>query len=141
MRFPLARAFLSIGAVLLLAGGILPAHAQPSRDSITLTVWWWGEQEASGAKGWMDETVRLYEKAHPNITINTVLQTTNGLYPAFIAAAKAHRGPDIQYLWGGINTLEEVWPGYVAPISDYIPATELQHYLNRQEDTYAGKVW
>ena len=27
-----------------------------------------------------------------------MLQTTNGLYPAFEAAARAHRGPDIQYL-------------------------------------------
>ncbi|HVA88660.1 MAG TPA: hypothetical protein VNL71_02350, partial [Chloroflexota bacterium] len=71
-------------------------------DKTTLTMWWWGEQEAQGAQGWMNETIRLYEKAHPNIVINAVLQTTNGLVPSFETAAKAHRGPDIQYLWGGI---------------------------------------
>jgi raffinose/stachyose/melibiose transport system substrate-binding protein len=117
------------------------AQAHRAAGPTTLTMWWWGDQEAHGAKGWVDETIKLYEKAHPNIVIKAVLQTTNGLYPAFETAARAHRGPDIEYLWGGINTLSEAWPGYVAPISDYIPASELEHYLNRQEDTYAGKVW
>lgn len=115
--------------------------ARHAASPTTLTMWWWGEQEAHGAKGWLDQTIKLYEKAHPNIRIKATLQTTDGLYPAFESAAKAKRGPDIEYLWGGINTLTEVWPGYVAPMSDLIPASELKHYLNRGEDTYNGKVW
>jgi multiple sugar transport system substrate-binding protein len=132
-----AAAFLCSGFAL----GSRVAQAHPAAGSITLTMWWWGDQEAHGAKGWLNQTIKLYEKAHPNIQINAVLQTTDGLYPAFETAAKAKHGPDIQYLWGGINTLTEVWPGYVAPISDLIPASELKHYLNRGEDTYNGKVW
>src|SRR3989454_8435214 len=144
MRRSYSRVLRSFVAVLLLstfALGTAPAQARRTAGPITLTIWWWGEQEAKGAQGWMNETIRLYEKAHPNIRIKAVLQTTDGLYPAFLAAARAHRGPDIQYLWGGINTLSIAWPGYIAPMSDYIPAGELKHYLNRQEDTYMGKVW
>ncbi len=74
---------------------------------VTLTMWWWGEQEAAGAKKWLADTVALYHKKHPNITIKTVLQTTNGLVPAFKAAAAAKKGPDLQYFWGGIWSLED----------------------------------
>ncbi|MDB5077391.1 MAG: extracellular solute-binding protein family 1 [Chloroflexi bacterium] len=141
LRTPAIRA----AAASLLAGivalGAVPAHAHRASSQTTLVMWWWGEQEAQGAKGWLDETIRLYEKAHPDIVIRPVLQTTNGLVPSFETAAKAHRGPDIQYLWGGINTLAEAWPGYIVPMSDYLPAGELKHYLNTSEDTYNGKVW
>ncbi|HZS91742.1 MAG TPA: extracellular solute-binding protein [Chloroflexota bacterium] len=139
-RLRLAGRVFTATLLALLAMGVAP-HSSRAASNITLTMWWWGDQEAHGAKGWLAQTVKLYEKAHPNITINTVLQTTDGLYPAFETAAKAKRGPDIQYLWGGINTLAEAWPGYVAPMSDLIPASELKHYLNIQEDTYNGKVW
>jgi len=115
-------------------------HAFP-KGKVNLTMWWWGEQEAAGAKEWLAQTIALYEKKHPNVTIKTVLQTTNGLVPAFKAAAQAKKGPDIQYFWGGIWSLEDAWNGATKPVSDYIPRSELKHYLNTAEDTYGGKVW
>ena len=73
--------------------------------------------------------------------IKTVLQTTDGLIPAFKAAAAAKKGPDIQYFWGGIWSLDDAWQGNTKPVSDYIPKSELAHYINAKEDTYEGKVW
>jgi multiple sugar transport system substrate-binding protein len=108
---------------------------------VHLTMWWWGEQEAKGAKGWLTQTVALYHKKHPNVTIKTVLQTTDGLVPTFRAAAAARKGPDIQYFWGGIWSLEDAFNGHTKPVSDYIPKSELRHYLNTQEDTFDGKIW
>jgi raffinose/stachyose/melibiose transport system substrate-binding protein len=116
------------------------AQQDPSA-SVNLTMWWWGEQEAAGAKNWLAQTIKLYEKKNPNVTIKTVLQTTDGLIPAFKAAAAAKKGPDIQYFWGGIWALGDAWLGNQKPVSDYIPRSELRHYLNAKEDTYAGKVW
>ena len=116
------------------------AQEDPSAD-VNLTMWWWGEQEAAGAKNWLAQTIKLYEKKHSNISIKTVLQTTDGLIPAFKAAAAAKKGPDIQYFWGGIWSLDDAWLGNTKPVSDYIPRSELRHYLNAKEDTYAGKVW
>jgi ABC-type glycerol-3-phosphate transport system substrate-binding protein len=122
-------------------GGSVKSQDQFPTEPVKLTMWWWGEQEAKGAKSWLAQTVKLYQKKHPNVTIKTVLQTTNGLVPAFKAAAAAKKGPDIQYFWGGIWSLEDAWAGSTKPVSDYIPRSELRHYLNAAEDTYDGKIW
>ncbi len=138
-----AVAALALGAAT--ARGSAPAGGTASKafptGPVNLTMWWWGEQEAAGAKGWLAQTIALYHKKHPNVTIKTVLETTNGLVPAFKAAAAAKKGPDLQYFWGGIWSLEDAWAGSTKPVSDYIPAAELKHYLNTAEDTYNGKVW
>jgi raffinose/stachyose/melibiose transport system substrate-binding protein len=112
-----------------------------SGGPVHLTMWWWGDQEAAGMKNFVADSVQKYEAAHPNITIDTVLQSTDNLMPNFAAAAKAKKGPDIEYRWGGIWNLQDAWDGNLAPVSDYIPQDELSHYLNASEDTSGGKVW
>ena len=133
-------------AAALLGSAALAARSGSSRETspsapVNLTMWWWGEQEAAGAKGWLSQTIAMYEKQHPDVKIKTVLQTTDGLIPAFKAAAAAKKGPDLQYFWGGIWSLDDAWAGNTKPVSDYIPKSELRHYLNASEDTYDGKVW
>jgi len=134
-------------AAVVLTSASLAARAQSgaltksSADKVNLTMWWWGEQEAAGAKAWLNETIKLYQQKNPNITIKTVLQTTDGLIPAFKAAAAAKKGPDLQYFWGGIWSLDDAWAGNTKAISDYIPQSEYKHYLNAKEDTFDGKVW
>src|SRR5689334_1991681 len=130
-----------VGAAALSARTNASSKAAYPTGPVNLTMWWWGEQEAAGAKGWLNQTIALYEKKHPNVKIKTVLQTTDGLIPAFKAAAAAKKGPDIQYFWGGIWSLDDAWAGNTKPVSDYIPKSELKHYLNTAEDTYNGKIW
>ena len=89
----------------------------------------------------MDETIAMYTKEHPNIEIEAVLQSTDSLVPAFQAAAAAKQGPDIQYFWGGVWTLENAWSGALVPVDGLIPADELSHYINNFERTYDGKLW
>jgi multiple sugar transport system substrate-binding protein len=117
------------------------SSASKSRGPITLTMWYWGQQEAHGLSSFLTQSVKKYEALHPNITIKTVLQSTDNLMPNFAAAAKAKKGPDIEYRWGGIWSLQDAWDGNLAPISDYIPASERAHYLNSSEDTWDGKLW
>ena len=135
-------------AVLLTSLGFTGASASVSLKKafptkpVTLTMWWWGDQEAPGAKLWVDDTVMAYQKKHPNVTIKTVLQTTDGLVPAFAAAAAAKKGPDLQYFWGGIYAQQPGWDGQIAPVSDYIPASELKHYINATTElSFKGKIW
>ena len=116
----------------------LPTQAA---EPVKLVMWWWGEQEAPGAQKWLDETIQLYQEKHPNVTIEAVLQSTDSLIPSFQSAMAAQEGPDIQYFWGGVWTLEFVWGGGVAPIDDLIPAEELAHYINNFERTFDGKIW
>jgi raffinose/stachyose/melibiose transport system substrate-binding protein len=134
-------------AFTLLAGSAVAGcgggSGSPNEDSknITLTVWWWGEQEAPGAQKFMDDAVKKYHELHPNITIKTVLQSTDQLIPAFQSAAQAHQGPDIEYFWGGIYTLQNAWNGSIVPINDLIPESERKHYLNNEERTWNGKQY
>ncbi|HEX8992409.1 MAG TPA: extracellular solute-binding protein [Anaerolineales bacterium] len=114
-----------------------PTTAQP----VKLVVWWWGEQEAPGAQKWMDETIAAYKAAHPNIAIEAVLQSTDALIPSFQAAAAAKEGPDIEYFWGGVWTLENAWNGSIIPVDDLIPAAERDQYINNFERAYNGKLW
>ena len=104
-------------------------------------MWWWGNQEAHGATAFLADSVKKYEAAHPNIKIVTKLQSTAGLVPAFQAAAAAKKGPDIEYFWGGINTLEDGWAGNITPISTLLPQSEWKHYINGGEDTSGGKLY
>ena len=71
----------------------------------TLTVWYWGEQEAPGYKAYMEEMVKRYEKENPGITVEAVLQESDNLYSAFRTAEAAEEGPDIQYMWGGTQAM------------------------------------
>jgi raffinose/stachyose/melibiose transport system substrate-binding protein len=143
----LVLAALGAALAIVLAGLSGTAKSAPAAravfptEPVNLTMWWWGEQEAAGAKKWLSDTIALYHKKHPNVTIKPVLQTTDGLIPAFKAAAAAKKGPDLQYFWGGIWALEDAWAGNTKPVSDYIPRSELRHYLNAKEDTFEGKVW
>lgn len=122
----------------------IPATAPPTSapvEEVTLTIWWWGETEAPGAEKWLKESTDLYTEEHPNVHFELVLQTVDNLYPAFKAAAAAKSGPDIQYLWTWIWTLEDVWAGNMAPLSDYVPEEEIAHWLDTESRTFNGKVW
>jgi raffinose/stachyose/melibiose transport system substrate-binding protein len=125
---------LAVVGLALLAG---PAFAQKSK----VTVWWWGEQEAPGAEKWMADTVAKYKAGHPGVDFETVLQSTDNLVPAFKTAAAARQGPDIQYFWGGVWTLEDAWAGSLVATSDLIPKAEYAHYISNVEREYNGKFW
>ncbi len=124
-----------------------PATAAPpppatQAPQVNLTIWWWGEADAPGLEKWLEETTAMYMKENPNVKVETVLQSTESLYPAFRAAAQAKKGPDVQYLWGAIYTLEDAWMGNLAPVSDYAQA-DVSHIFPslREEATFDGKVW
>lgn len=116
------------------------ATSFPTED-VALKLWWWGGDDAKGLALWLDKAAADYKIKHPNVTIVPVEQTTDGLLPAFQAAAEAKQGPDIQYFWGGIWGVSNAWKDAILPISDYISKEELSHYVNTAENTYKSKVW
>lgn len=109
----------------------------------TLTVWYWGEQEAPGYKAYMEEMVKRYEKENPDITVEAILQESDNLYSAFRTAEAAEEGPDIQYMWGGTQAMEDVWKGNVAPISDYLSEDDLSviERASLMETNWNDKQW
>ena len=118
-----------------------PAVSSTSGGTVELTFWWWAESDAPGANKWMDETVAEYEKINPNVKVDVVPQSTDTLISAFTAAASAKSGPDLASQWATIPILSQVWAGAVSPISDLVPADEMKHWINTNENLYTGKVW
>ena len=129
----------------MVAGPRLGASAATARHSdqasVSLTYWWFGEGDVPGADKWMQQTISLFEKAHPNIQIKLDIQTTDNITSNFQAAAAAHSGPDIDTQWATIPVLSQAWAGAISPLSDYIPKSEIAHWANTSENVYAGKVW
>lgn len=117
--------------------------AKTDDGSYTLTVWYWGEQEAPGYKAYMEEMVRRYEEKNQNVTVEAVLQESDNLYSAFRTAEAAGEGPDIQYMWGGTQAMEDVWKGNVAPLSDYMTEEELSvvDSSSLMETNWNGQQW
>lgn len=136
-------AFLVILLVLSLAGCGGNKDSGEEDGKYTLTVWYWGEQEAPGYKAYMEEMVKRYEKENPDITVEAILQESDNLYSAFRTAEAAGEGPDIQYMWGGTQAMEDVWKGNVAPISDYLSKEELSviEQASLMETNWDDKQW
>ena len=125
-------------------GDAEPGDAEPGgAEAVTLSLVYWGEQEAPGMQSFMEEAVRIFNSENQNVQVNAVLQETDSLYPAFRAAAEAQQGPDIQFFFGGIFTLEDAWLGNLAPISDYWTEEELSNIPagQRAETFWDGKQW
>ena len=86
-----------------------PAADDPNNAS--LTYWYWGEDDAPGANGWLKKQVALYEKAHPKVKITVVTQSTDTLTSAFTTAAQTKSGPDIATQWATLPVLTPAWNG------------------------------
>jgi raffinose/stachyose/melibiose transport system substrate-binding protein len=115
----------------------------PSAKSVEgkLTFWYWGESDAPGANDWMDENVKAYKKEKPDLEISVVPQATDTLISSFQAAVSAQQGPDIASQWATGPVLTQVWQDAVVPISDYVPKSETDQWLNTTENTLDGKLW
>ena len=120
--------------------GSAPA-SQAAAEPVNLTFWYWGESDAPGADKWMADTVAAYKAVQPNVTVDVVSQPTDTLISAFQTAAASKSGPDIASQWATGPVLSFVWSDSVAPISDLVPADEMKHWLNTNENVYDGKTW
>ena len=135
---------LSLLALLImvpLAFGTGQKEPSAKGGKVTITYWSWGESDIPGFDKWLSAQVSKYESANPGITVNVVPQNTDTLTGAFQATAQTNSGPDLATLWATIPVLTQAWAGYLAPLNDYVPQSEMQHWLNTPENGYNGKVW
>ena len=123
------------------------AASRPARgvaddpNNANLTYWYWGEDDAPGANGWLKREVAIYEKAHPKVKITVVTQSTDTLTSAFTTAAQTKSGPDIATQWATLPVLTPAWNGASVPISDYVPASETKNWIGTSENMSGGKLW
>jgi ABC-type glycerol-3-phosphate transport system substrate-binding protein len=81
-------ATLALGATVF-ATGAASQQTRPIADdpnNANLTYWYWAEADAPGANAWLKKEVAAYEKAHPKVKINVVLQGTDTLISDYVPA-------------------------------------------------------
>jgi len=113
----------------------------PKSQPVELTFWYWGEDDAPGADAWLAESVAAYKQVKPNVTVTVVKQSSDTLISGFQTAVSAKSGPDIASQWATGPVLGFVWQDALVPVSDYVPASEMQNWLNIDENKYNGKYW
>ncbi|HWQ79882.1 MAG TPA: ABC transporter substrate-binding protein [Anaerovoracaceae bacterium] len=141
--------FISVILVVLMlftitaCGGSSGDAGEDGAGDTTLTVWYWGEQEIPGYSSYMEELVSRFEAANPGVKVDAVLQESDTLYSAFRTAESAGEGPDLQYLWGGAQALEDAWLGNLVPVSDYVTKEQMADINpNALAETFwDGKQW
>ncbi len=89
----------------------------------------------------MKETVAAYQKLHPNITVNMVLQGTDTYNTTQKTACKAGSGPDVWYNWGGTWSLELVWAGCGVANEDALSPDDLKPVPAIEGTRWGGKTW
>jgi multiple sugar transport system substrate-binding protein len=141
-RVGLAAALLcAIGSGTASADGLGSAYDPASAGKATLTLWWLGNQEVPGIEDWMKESIAAYEKKYPNITVNTVLQSTDTYTTTQATACKGGTGPDLWYNWGGIWSLEQVWGGCTVPNEEALSAEDIKAVPTTASTRWSGKTW
>ena len=106
-------ASLALSAVAFTSSSLATPSSTQADDpnDASLTYWYWGEDDAPGANGWLKQQVALYEKAHPKVKITIVTQSTDTLTSAFTTAAQTKSGPDIATQWATLPVLTPAWGG------------------------------
>jgi raffinose/stachyose/melibiose transport system substrate-binding protein len=132
-------------AAALLAFAVLAVSCTSGSSSdgkTTVVFWWWGKDEAPGLDVWLKETVAKFEAENPEIAIELVEQTTDGLVQAAQAAQAAQKGPDIQYYWPVGWLQDDIFNQRLAALDELLP-DEVGHYLPayRNYATWNGHVY
>lgn len=124
------------------AGGLGSQYDVASAGNSTLTIWWLGNYEIPGIETWMKQNVALYQKAHPNIKVNSVLQGASTDYVTTQkTACKSGTGPDIWYNWGGNFSLSLSWAGCTVPNEEALAAVDLKPVPAIAGTKWNGKTW
>ncbi len=142
-----SRGWIAIACVLLMlpagvfasGGGEKPGTTE--QKPVKLVMWWWGESEAPGMDAWVKETVEQFQAKNPSIHVETVLQAVDNVINDFTTASAAGNPPDLQYLWNGMNHMENVWRGYLEPLNNWFTEPELKAMGATELSLYQGKQY
>ena len=139
-------AFVSLGPVLAACGGddsdesgSQQAGGGAGRGG-ELKMWWWGEQEAVGIEAWVDSTLAKFKTKNDTTVTSTLMDTAN-VVPQFTNAAAAGKPPDVQFLFNGIYHMENVWLGYVAPLTGLVDQAVLDKSGATNMSVFEGKQY
>jgi ABC-type glycerol-3-phosphate transport system substrate-binding protein len=119
------REFLQMTATTLgataLGGALAACGATPATTSgstVTLTYWDYMVSQAP----WVDNEIKLFQEAHPNIRIKKTTQVYDQYANLFSLAAKSKKLPDVAMLPDTPDTPEQVHSGWWLPVDKWAKA-------------------
>ena len=127
--------------VVLLVLGLLLVALDASAAGKKLVIWWWGEQEFAGLTGWLQDTIAIFEKEHPDVKVETTLQATENVFSDFPTASAAGNPPDLQYAWNGVYTMDWAWLGYMEPLNKHFSKQELDRMYSIPLTSFEGNAY
>lgn len=98
--------------------GALPVHSFASSGragAVTINYWdWWVSQAP-----WLDNEIKLFEKAHPGITIKKTTNVTNQYANLFALAEKSGNEPDVFMIPATPLLNDQVKRGWLMPLNKW----------------------
>ncbi|GIF64539.1 ABC transporter ATP-binding protein [Asanoa ishikariensis] len=91
-RFPRRPAVALLATFCLLAGGCSAGDREGSGDSVTLSVFWWGDQDRAERT---EAALKLYSNRHPGTTFKVTWQGEAGYYDRLATQAVGGNAPDL----------------------------------------------
>jgi raffinose/stachyose/melibiose transport system substrate-binding protein len=101
-------------------------------------IWWWGETEAAGIQGWLEDTMAKFQEA-TGAEMDATLMDTAVVVPQFTEAAAAGAVPDVQFLFNGIYHMENVWLGYLDPLDGVLAPSTIENGGGTVMSRFQGK--
>ena len=97
------------------------ASASTGGAPVTITIWhnYGTEQNATA----LQNLVKAFEAANPNITVNVVSQPADNYFALLKAAAISKTGPDLAVMWTGLFTLQ--YKSFLQNLKGLVPDADL----------------
>jgi raffinose/stachyose/melibiose transport system substrate-binding protein len=106
-----------------------------------LTVWYLSSGTDPEADERYFEQIGATYRERRGTEVTFVAQTLENFITAWKSAVAAEEGPDLQYLWEGVYTLEDAWRGTIEPHSAYTPGSETDNWLARYSVIWDDALW
>jgi ABC-type glycerol-3-phosphate transport system substrate-binding protein len=128
----------TLGGALAACGG---AGTSGSSSGVTLAYWdWWVSQAP-----WVDNEIKLFQQAHPNITIKKTTQSSTNYANLYALAFKGHNAPDVGLIPLQPTSNIQFADGWFMPVDKWANAAWRARFpegaLHEGTNMYQGKLY
>ena len=135
------RTFIQGVTATALGGSILAACGPASSSNVTITHWDWFVSQAP----WIDNEIKLFHAAHPNITIRKSTQAVDKYPDLFALAVKGKNEPDVFMIPAQPPIADQISKKWLRPIDDIVPSSFKSRFpegsFREGNNIFGGKLY
>jgi ABC-type glycerol-3-phosphate transport system substrate-binding protein len=131
----------TLGGALAACGSTNAGTSGSSGGGVTVNYWdWWVSQAP-----WVDNEIKLFQQAHPDIKIKKTTQVTNTYPNLFALAVQSNTEPDVFMIPATPNLNDQVARGWLMPINKWADASWQAQFpqgtFHEGNDVFNGKIY